>query len=142
MDKISYILDRSFANVPKWQSVLKLKRYRQMAPPKMKRQEVKWNLSHFHGFQKRYLSCLQSKLSVFSEVPSSQRLPGDFYVKAPHLKRHRLRKQLFTIKLIIICQQHSELRNSVFTEENCCQAMVLFRMCLHLHHPSSLGRQL
>ena len=90
-----------------------------MVPPKMKRQEIKWNLSHFPVFQKTYLPCLQSKLSVFSEVPSSQCLPGDcVYVQAPHLKRYRLRKQLFTIKLIIICQQHSELRNSVFTEES------------------------
>lgn len=92
---------------------MKFKKWRQEAPPKMKKQHV----SMF--FRRCTSPCLQSKGSMFSEVLSSQLLAGDCVcVQPPHLKRHRLRKQLFTIKLIIICQQCSELRNSVFTEES------------------------
>ena len=79
---------------------------------------------------------LQSKGNMFSEVLSSQRLAGDCVcVQPPHLKRHRLRKQLLTIKLIIICQQCSELRNSVFTEENAARPRCSSeRACAYITH--------
>lgn len=70
--------------------------------PKMKKQEVKWNLSHF---TEKHPPEQAQRVHRTPTRPVPQR--GDcVQAQPPHWKR--LRKQLFTIKLITTCQQCSE----------------------------------